>query len=399
MLFRFSLFTVAVTLPLSIYVNSIAIILLLFAWLCEGQFIFKIKLLMQRPLIIIFIIFYLLFLLGMLYTSNIEFGKFNLEKKLSLIVLPLVIGTSISFNKKMQENVLTVFVSSCFVTSLICFGKGLYYYFSTQSGFYLLHEPLSSVINFHPPYFGMYLSFGILIILEHLRKNLFILTRPQKKFLALIAFYFFCFIILLSARTHLAFLFLFFITAGTYFFYKQKKLLLWFVVFFCLSGFGIFMMNKSVFLRERITKLFTTDLSVIDGGKENGLTIRLVKWKCSIEGIAESPLLGTGTGDAVDYLVKCYERKNFWGMYPQYRFNSHNQYLETALTLGMPGLIGFLLCIIAPFVSAWRKRQYLFLSFIALFCFCCLTESLLERQHGIVFFTFFISLFSFYEKE
>lgn len=397
--FGFSLFLVAVTMPFHILTNSIAIILLSLAWLCEGQFIFKIKLLLQRPLIIIFITFYLLFLLGMLYTSNSEFGKFILEKKLSLIVLPLVIGTSISFNKKMKENVLTVFVFSCFVASLICFGNGLYHYFSTQSCFYLLHEQLSSIISFHPPYFGMYLSFAILIILEHLRKNLFILTRTQKFFLALISFYFFCFIILLSARMALAFLLLFSTIAGTYFFYKQKKLLLWFLVFFSLSGFGIFMMSKSVFLRERVTKLFTTDLSVIDGGKENGLTIRLVKWKCSIQGIIENPLSGTGTGDAVDYLVKCYEKKNFWGMYPQYRYNSHNQYLETTLTLGAPGLICFLLCILMPFISAWRKSQYLLLSFIALFSFCCLTESYLERQQGIVFFTFFISLLSFNKEK
>lgn len=397
--FEFSLFLVVATMPFHLLANSVAIILLSFAWLLEGNFSLKIKLIMQRPLIVIFFIFFLLFLLGMLHTSNIEFGIFNLQKKISLFVFPLIIGTSISFNEKIKETALFVFVVSCFAASLLCCVNGLFYFISFKDSLYLLHEKLSSVINFHPPYFAMYLSFSIFIIFECIRRDKFILNHIQKKILVVIAFFFFCFIILLSARTALVFLFLIFMTREMYFLYKKRKLMIGIIGLLSMLGVTIFLISQSAYLKDRFVKPLSSDISAIDGGKETGLSIRLVKWKCSMEGIAENPLVGTGTGDAVDYLVKCYEKKKFWGMYPQYRFNSHNQYLETTLTLGVPGLICFLLCIMVPFLSAWRKSKYLLLSFITLFCFCSLTESLLERQQGIVFFTFFISLFSFCKEK
>ena len=158
------------------------------------------------------------------------------------------------------------------------------------------------------------------------------------------------------------------------------------------------MIMRSEYLYERFIRPTLADSSVISGGGETGLSIRLVKWKCSLEGIMEYPLLGVGTGDAEDYLVKCYEQKNFWGMYQQYRFNSHNQYLETGLTLGLIGFALLLCTILFPFSIALKQKDNLLMTFLFLFSFCCLTESVLERQWGIVFYTLFASLLSFSSK-
>jgi len=357
----------------------------------------KAKLFAQRPLIFVFMAFYLLFVAGILYTSNVEYGKFNLEKKLSLLALPLFLGTSISLSGKIMENTLKLFVLSCLAACLICLGNGLFRYFFNGDRSFLFHEKLSSPVNFHPPYFGMYLSFSVLVIFERVRKNHS--NRLRFSLLMMLAFFFFCFIILLSARTSLVFLFIAFLAAGIFYFYKKNKLTVWLTSVFAATVITILLISQSNYLKERFVKPLTSDISVTEGGGETGLSIRLVKWKCSWEGIKEDFIFGTGTGDAEDYLVKCYEKKNFWGMYPQYRYNSHNQYLETALTLGLPGFILLLACMFIPACSAFRKKQYLFLSFLALFAFCSLTESLMERQQGIVFFTFFISLFAFSEKK
>ncbi len=399
LLFRFSLIAVAVTLPLNIYANSIAIILLAFSWILEGNFSAKLNIIAHRPLIILFLLFYSLFVIGMLYTENTSVGKFNMEKKMSLLVFPLMLGTSQFLNGNVRRTVLKFFVASCFIASLICLGNGFYQYFFYEDSSYFFYMNLTSILDSHAIYFAMYLCFSIFILLYFLRSDFLMLSRYQKIFLLLIILYFFCFIILLSARMVLVFLFLSLAIGGTYFSYKKRKMMTWLVVLMLISVASVFIAGKSVFLRERITKLFETDFSVIDGGKENGLTIRLVKWKCSWEGIKENPLLGTGTGDAQNYLNKCYERKNFWGQYPAYHFNSHNQYLETMLAIGLLGLVLLLACMTIPFVAAIRKKQILFITFLLLFSFNSLTESLLERQQGIVFFTFFISLFFFYKEE
>lgn len=396
LLFRFSLIAVAATLPLSIYANSIAIILLTFSWILEGNIFAKLRDITHRPLIIFFLFFYALFILGMLYTENIPVGKFNLEKKISLFVLPLILGTSQFFNESIKQTVLKFFVASCFIASLICLGNGFYKYFFYQDSSYFFYMNLTSILDSHAIYFSMYVCFSIFILLSFLKNNFLVLKRHQKFFLFLIIFYFFCFIILLSARMVLVFLFFSLAIGGTYFSYKKRGLIAWFIILTLSSTAVVVIANRSVFLRERVTKLFESDFSASpDKGNANGLTIRLVKWQCSFEGIKDHLLLGTGTGDSQDYLNKCYERKNFWGQYPAYHFNSHNQYLETALTLGLAGLTFLLSCMIMPLVFAIRKKQILFISFLLLFAFNSLTESLLERQQGIVFFTFFISLFSF----
>ena len=62
-------------------------------------------------------------------------------------------------------------------------------------------------------------------------------------------------------------------------------------------------------------------------------------------------------------------------------------------------LANLLLLVPLLFRESLKILTFVLLSFIALFCFCCLTESYLERQQGIIFFTFFVSLFSFFKEE
>jgi O-antigen ligase len=395
--YGYAVMLVAATMPYASQVSSGSIILLAFMWLLEGNFTFKWKLFKQRPLVWVFCLFYILFLAGMLYTANVSTGKFELEKKMSLFALPLIIGTSISFDYQMKEKALIAFVLSCLAASFVCLGNALFHYFSTAETSYFLHEELASVVDLQPVYFGMFSCFSILIVLFYLWANKITFSYMQKLLMALLAFFFFIFIVLLSARTTMVFILLLFVTGGFYFFYKVRQLRTGSLTFFAVVSFAFILVANSPYLKDRIVRPLTTDINIISGGRETGLSIRIVKWKCSLEGILENPFVGVGTGDAVDYLISCYERVNFWGYL--LRYNSHNQYLQTALTLGFIGLTCFLCCLIIPLVYAWRQKQFLFLSFVLLFAFCCLTESLLERQWGIVFFTFFISIFHFRPKK
>lgn len=395
-LYRVSLMAVAFTLPLNIYFNSIAIILLVFAWLIEGNFSIKIKLFRQRPLIAVFILFYILYLAGMFCTSNIPAGRFELEKKLSLLVLPLVLGTSVSITEKVKETVLKVFVLSSFIAALVCLSYGLYRYRITGNADHLFYMDLASVLTSHAIYFAMYLCFSVIILVRIVINEHALLPLWKKTIIYFLILFFFSVILLLSARIVMLFIALYFTALFIYGSYRYGKFRSGLVILFLLAIIGGAITMRSGFLRSRFTQLLESDFSAPPEGKNaNGLTIRVVKWQCSIEGIMEYPLTGTGTGDAVDYLVECYKRKNFWGMYDKYRYNSHNQFLQTGLTLGLPGLTCFLIAIILPLIPAVREKRWLLPSLLVLFCFCCLTESMLERHQGIVFFTFFVSMLGF----
>jgi O-antigen ligase len=108
-----------------------------------------------------------------------------------------------------------------------------------------------------------------------------------------------------------------------------------------------------------------------------------VKWQCSIEGLVANPIVGVGTGDTQEFLQACYKEKNFWG--EVFRYNSHNQFLQSALGLGLPGLLTLVACLWYQTRIAWAKKDYVYLVFIVIICVCFLTESVLERKQGILF--------------
>ena len=76
----------------------------------------------------------------------------------------------------------------------------------------------------------------------------------------------------------------------------------------------------------------------------------------------------------------------------QIRFNAHNQFVQCAILYGTIGFVIVLALYIAMLLKAIRQRKFLPIAFCILFTLCSLTECLLERNKGIVFFGFFTGL-------
>jgi O-antigen ligase len=64
--------------------------------------------------------------------------------------------------------------------------------------------------------------------------------------------------------------------------------------------------------------------------------------------------------------------------------------------LGIPGLALLLLTIVISLIHAIRSRKVIYIVFLVVFVVSCLTESMLERQSGVVFYSFFNALFAFH---
>jgi O-antigen ligase len=122
----------------------------------------------------------------------------------------------------------------------------------------------------------------------------------------------------------------------------------------------------------------------------NSTNLRLMEWASSIQGIKMAGPFGTGTGGTWPAL-KQYSSQYNLGVFSG-EFNSHNQYLETFLEIGVAGFIGLLACYFIPLSRALQTKNYLLLSFSLIVCLASLTESILERAHGLIFFTTFASI-------
>jgi len=75
-------------------------------------------------------------------------------------------------------------------------------------------------------------------------------------------------------------------------------------------------------------------------------------------------------------------------------YNPHNQYLQIAAELGIIGLLLFLGILLYGIVWAISTKNWLLLLVIFSLAINCLFESMLQRQSGIVFYCFWICLFS-----
>ena len=113
--------------------------------------------------------------------------------------------------------------------------------------------------------------------------------------------------------------------------------------------------------------------------------------------IGANPLIGTGTGDAETDLVQAYETNGF-KLGVEERYNAHNQYLQILVETGWLGLIAFIAWLGWCLRLAFRTQNHLYLAFLLLWLVNISTESMLETQSGVVFFSFFNCLLALHSR-
>lgn len=117
-LYFIGLAAIAAGLSVSKPVISMGIALLLLNWIWEGNFAAKWRLLLARKSVFILIAVFLLHLLGLLWTSDMNEGLTDVRIKLPLLLIPLIIGTSEPLNRKEFEALLLLFAVGVVIASL-----------------------------------------------------------------------------------------------------------------------------------------------------------------------------------------------------------------------------------------------------------------------------------------
>jgi O-antigen ligase len=128
-------------------------------------------------------------------------------------------------------------------------------------------------------------------------------------------------------------------------------------------------------------------------GYWTGITFRLAIWSCASEVVGENFLTGVGTGDADLALNAKYREKNFVFGYTE-NYNAHNQYMQTWIMHGIPGILILLLVVVAPFYWSWRQGDVVLGIFAVIIALALCTEVTLGTQKGIAFFAVFFALLS-----
>lgn len=406
----------AATLPFSIKICHAAIIILVFGWIIEGQWREKIAVIQHSLLLQVIIALFFLQVLGLAFADDFARGWFSLEKKVFFFLIPVALATTpIKLSRREIKLVIGGFLAACFIGTLVCLvnawqqtnlvtaGEGVVNYHLSSSDYPILHAlrsekwllfsyvSLSEGISIHPTYFSLFLVFNIIFLVTefaHL-KSLLLKTGAL-----VLIFYFAIFAVFLASRIAILGLFFIFIfllirTIG----HKQKyfSLMTMAVVFvFC------FLLFLNPVSRYRSLQEINTSVFDIQPGNNytNSGQIRVSLWWLAAKSLTNVNLVsGTGTGDVEKMMARTGKQYRVTNIINS--FDPHNQYLYTLLGHGYPGFFLLILCLGLPVYFAWVQKDYMLLGFSCLFILLCFTESALELQKGIVFYSLFSALLFF----
>lgn len=113
--------TIVVGLPLSKFLMSIGTLTLVAFWFLEGRIIQKFSAFFKNKAAIILSITFLIFLLGLLYTTNFEYGFKDIRLKVPLLVFPVILSSTHKLSKKHFHLVLRFFVLATLISTLYGF--------------------------------------------------------------------------------------------------------------------------------------------------------------------------------------------------------------------------------------------------------------------------------------
>ncbi|SHN53014.1 O-antigen ligase [Flavobacterium fryxellicola] len=327
-------------------------------------------------------IFFISYAVSLLFSENIQRGFTIIIRCIPIVLIPLgysflTLETKIIFNKLFRK---TFIIAASIYSSLLFIYLFQLGYSSQKLDLYTYYSYITYEfwgLNEHPIYSSIFFSIALFFILIEGFKN--------KIFNSILFLILIFGLLILSRKGVIA---SFFVLSGIFLFLKKDKKYTAKLVFVFI---GLFLLSLCVTeIRGRFLELF--DSSKVVNNKETSTGIRYILWNTSEKVIQNSNYLGYGIGDAQEVLSKQLALDGY-DFLSKENYNAHNQFLQIAIATGVIGVCLYffsLLYFIQKFIKRKNPEAIVFLLF---FIFVFLFESVLERQNGIIIYSFISSMF------
>ncbi|NVO02405.1 MAG: O-antigen ligase family protein [Bacteroidetes bacterium] len=373
--------------------------------------------------LVINILLYFVFVVGVFYSQNTASALFDIQVKITLLIVPPLIFLLRNFYQKHFNLTMTVFVVSNIVAGIACFLLAFYHSLHFSDGTLVFNSKVPGVFEDvntaipsyfsysifsafkHPAYFSMYLVLCVFIMVYFYRNSLFIFKSQLKSkflYITIISFLILIIYFLESKAAYLSLLLLFLIYSIGYV-WSEKKWILGIAIILSIIVIGIigFKQNSRFYYIKTALKSKSEFVQAIQK-KDYKLLIdtygidRIPIWMISSEVIQENFIIGVGSGDVSDALLKKYKIYKLQSLESN-KYNTHNQYLETFIAVGLIGFIIFILWLFYPLFLKrnYTKRNFLILIFIGIISINFLFETALNTISGVIFIAFFYSFLLF----
>ena len=347
---------------------------------------------------------YFIYLFYSILLWNDELSPKQIEYKLSWLIFPFIFSFVPKF-KLEKKHVVTGFIIGVIIASFMGIGKAIHACMTI--GITLTSYTSSNICINHPTYFSATATIALILFIENWHQSP--LTK-WPRWVKIVATSFITLMILLSFSMA-GFLYMAAITGLAFLYYllkkeTPKKIKLLIIAFPIL---GTFLISQNDFIkgefnntRHALSQYIESPSQFIAEKNEsqNGDEVRLIMWTASLLEIKEHPF-GVGPTQIGQHLSqqlnalkqpKMAELNN----HGEVHYNPHNQYLQMALEIGWLPLCIFFLMLINFIIMGIKNREKSIIAITLLLGFHCLFESILQRQSGIVTFTFFITFCIFH---
>lgn len=346
---------------------------------------------------------------SLFWSINAVHSAKSISKYLPLVIIPVCFMLNPP-DKRQVETVVKYFSLSMFGYGIFYLARALVRYCMTaDSSVFFYHELTTKDVN--AVHVSLYMALAFF----------YYLSRPVKTAAGYIVAAFLAFlIILLSSKSLMVTTFsltiIHFIFLSGY--KKQIKALVTVICIFLLAGViaavpkireRFIIETRTIFTDNTVnTTIGHKDAKVYNVSLDEalnahrfsqndyfpGMALRAFQVRIFIEMAAEDGIWLTGYGlNAAQDKIK--QKVNNYNLYPGYGdFNFHNQYVQNFAELGIAGLLILLVILGINLKNAICRKDFIHISLAILLITLFLTESLLARQRGILFFTVFYCLFN-----
>ena len=340
---------------------------------------------------------YLLLLLSVAYSEDLDFSIKKLETMVSLFVFPFIFSFFSKQNGYLliqkinnSKRFLIYYISAVLILNLVFFTTfwfGEFTFFDTIKHYpYLIDNKLGKY-DIHSIYMSMHICVSIIFSLIILMKNT---NKKIILFLVVAALTQIFFLLVLNKKGPILSLI---VIIAFYIIYRGNRLSKFiFITSLVLLSITISTSTKN---RSQFKELFS--INDIEESEATSTNIRYTIYKYALEIFKEQPLFGYGVGDSKNELLNVY-KKNSLVLYEK-EYNTHNQYLSFLLSIG---LVGFLLISSSLFYllrQGLKQSNFLFLGIFLFYLIEMFSENILERENGVIFYSFFVCLFQILKTE
>lgn len=343
------------------------------------------------------VLLFCIYLVSIVYSDNKTRSIQDLETKLSLLCIPLALYTN--RNQFDFSKALIYLLSGLTLMMAFCETRSVYHYllelYQIAQGT-AAPSPIGYNLFFtsyfcpfiHHSYLSLYNLAGILFLLDAIRRKHILPTYR----IYLLLFALSLFQLQLLSRAGIIFY------AGSVFFFLViyfrdfKKQILFFTTLLLLL-LGITQLSPiGLKIRNQFLEIpGFSDHHSISSSTVSSVDVRTLIWARSVELISQHFWFGTGNGDCRDALLVSYQKHGMSGALEK-QLNCHNQFLETQLSIGLPGsLMLFALFFFGVYRSILR-RQWVLVLLVVSVAGNYLFESMLEVQAGSIFSSLLFSL-------